>query len=347
MSTIRHIRPVPSTAASGLVARVYEQARRDFALAPPILVHSPIPDLLAGMWCVLRETLVAGALPRPVKEATAAAISRLGRCPYCVDAHTLMLTAAGRGSSARAIAAGRDEAVQDEETRQALAWAAANRSPGAPGLAQPPYPGHAAEMIGTALAFHYINRVAHVFLPDSFFSLPPGTGWANGLVKGLVARVVAGKVKRRYSPGDSLALLPDVSLPADLPWARSDSAIAGAYARFATSVDAAGRDALSEGVRDLVLSRLAAWVGADPGLGNAWLEEALAELPDEDRAAGRLALLIAFASYRVDGPTVAAYRVRYPEDRHLVGAVAWASYVAARRVGEWLWAEWPEANGSG
>lgn len=347
MSAIRHIRPVPSAAASGLVARVYEQARRDFVLAPPLLVHSPIPDLLAGMWCVLRETLIAGALPRTVKEAVAAAVSRLDRCPYCVDAHTLMLTAAGHGSSARAIAAGRDEAVQDEETRRALAWAAANRSPDAPELAQPPYPRHAAEMIGTALAFHYINRVAHVFLPDSFFSLPPGTRWAQGLMKRIAARVVAGKAARRHPPGDSLSLLPEVPLPADLPWAQSDATVAGAYARFAAAVDAAGRVALSETVRDLIVERLAAWDGGDPGLGNAWLEETLATLPDDEKPAGRLALLTAFASYRVDEPTVAAYRAHDPEDRHLLGAVAWASYVAARRVGEWLWAEWPEANGSG
>jgi AhpD family alkylhydroperoxidase len=274
-------------------------------------------------------------MPRALKETVAAGVSRLNRCPFCVDAHTLMLAAAGHHAAAGAIAAGRD--VEDEAARRLLTWAAAHRSPGSPDLA-PPYPSeHAAEMIGTALAFHYINRVAHAFLPATPYPFPVGNRWAKGLLRRLVSRFFAGSVAKRYPPGDSLALLPDVELPSDLPWAAADPVIAGAYARFAASVDAAVQGALPERVQDLVLSRLETWDGADPGLGLGWLEEAVADLPAQDQPAGRLALLTAFASYRVDDGVIAAYRARYPEDRQVVGAVCWASYVTARRVGLWLW----------
>ncbi|HYG64687.1 MAG TPA: carboxymuconolactone decarboxylase family protein [Thermoanaerobaculia bacterium] len=341
MNGIRHIRPVSPAAASGLVARVYDQARRDFNVAPPIVLHSPVPDLLAGMWCVLRESVIAGRVPRALKEALAAGVSRLNRCPFCIDAHTLMLAAAGQQAAAAAIAAGREEEVEDDATRRLLAWAAAHRSPGSPELA-PPFPpplssDNTAEMIGTALAFHYINRAAHVFLPETPYPLQVGNGWAKGLLRRGASRVFARSVTRSYTPGDSLALLPDVELPPDLPWAAADPVIAGTYARFAASVDAAVQGALPDAVRDLVVARLTAWDGADPGLGMGWLEEAVADLSKEDRPAGRLALLTAFASYRVDDSTVAAYRTRYPEDRQLVGAACWASYVAARQVGLWLW----------
>ena len=77
MTGIRYLQPVPPAAATGLVAAVYSQAEREFGLLPPIPLHSPVPRLLAGAWCVLRESLLAGQVPRPVKEALAAAISRL------------------------------------------------------------------------------------------------------------------------------------------------------------------------------------------------------------------------------------------------------------------------------
>jgi AhpD family alkylhydroperoxidase len=338
MTGIRHLHPVPPESATGLVARVYAQARRDFGLLPPIPLHSQDPALLAGMWAVLRETLVAGSVPRPVKEAVAAAVSRRNRCPYCVDAHSLMLVAAGRRGVAREIAAGREGEIRDEDLRRAVAWAAASRSPGAPELASPPFPAeHAAEMIGTAAAFHYINRMAHVFLPDSPFPLPPGTGWAKGLVMRLAAGRFAPGLLRRYTPGDSLALLPDAELPPELPWARSNPSVSGAYARFAAVVDGLSREALPAPVRDLLAARVEAWDGADPGLGRGWLEEAVAALPEEERPAGRLVLLTALASYQVDDGVIAAFRARHPEDRHLLGAVSWASFIAARRVGRWLW----------
>ncbi|HVS00556.1 MAG TPA: carboxymuconolactone decarboxylase family protein [Thermoanaerobaculia bacterium] len=336
MTGIRHLHPVPPESATGLVAQVYAQARRDFGLLPPIPLHSPDPPLLAGMWAVLRETLVAGQIPRPIKEAAAAAISRLNRCPYCVDAHSLMLVAAGQRTAAREIVAGRESSVQDEDLRRAVAWAAASRSPGAPELANRPFPEHAAELVGTAAAFHYINRMAHVFLPDSPFPLPPGTGWAKGLVMRLVAGRFAPGLTRGYTSGDALSLLPEVELPAGLPWARSNPAVAGAYARFASAVDSLAREALSTQVRDLVVARVDSWNGADPGLGRGWLEEAVAALPEEDKPAGRLTLLTALASYQVDDGIVAAFRVRHSEDRHLLGAVSWASFIAARRVASWL-----------
>jgi len=148
-------------------------------------------------------------------------------------------------------------------------------------------------------------------------------------------------------PGASLALLEPADLPADLPWARGNPSVAGAFARYAAEVDAAVQNALHESVRERVLERLEAWDGTDPGLGgldSKELDTALAGVPPEERAAGRFALLTALASYRVDGAVVAAYRARYPTDTQLLGAAAWVSYVSARRVGQWLWEALPASH---
>jgi hypothetical protein len=123
--------------------------------------------------------------------------------------------------------------------------------------------------------------------------------------------------------------------------------VAGAFARFAVVVEESVQDALHESVRERVLERLEAWDGTDPGLGGLGPEEldaALAGVPAEERAAGRLALLTALASYRVDGAVVAAYRAWLPTDAQLLGAVSWVSYVSARRVGRWLWEALPASH---
>src|SRR6185295_8267483 len=300
MPEIRYLHPVSPEAATGLVAEVYSQARREFGLLPPIPLHSPVPRLLAGAWCVLRETLVTGQVARPVKEALAAEISRLNRCPYCIDAHTLMLEAAGERDAAQALAGKNSSALRDERLREVVAWGAAHRSPGAAELSRPPFPAaDTGEMIGTAMAFHYINRMAHVFLPESPYPLPSAFHWAKGWIRKLAAGRFAALVSARRVPGESLALLEPAELPADLPWARGNPYVAGAFARFAAAVEEAGQDALPEGVRERIVERLAAWDGTDPGFGGLG-EEELEGIPGEERAAGRLALLTAFASYRVD-----------------------------------------------
>ena len=87
---VRYVRPVRPEEATGLVAAVYCQLERDFQLLAPITLTSPLPSLLAASWTVLRETLVAGGVPRLEKELVAEAVSKANVCPYCVAAKNLL-----------------------------------------------------------------------------------------------------------------------------------------------------------------------------------------------------------------------------------------------------------------
>ena len=51
--TLHHVQAVKYNAAEGLVADVYEQMRRDLAVAPPFTLHSPLPQVMAGVWSIL------------------------------------------------------------------------------------------------------------------------------------------------------------------------------------------------------------------------------------------------------------------------------------------------------
>ena len=137
---IRYIQPVAMNSTEGLVARVYPQIKKEFgALVEPFTLHSPSPELLAGAWSAGRESLLVGSVRREVKEAVAATVSRINQCPYCVDAHTIMLNAISARNSAEAIIHQRDDQIRDAEMRSIVNWAAATRSPGAKILLSPPF----------------------------------------------------------------------------------------------------------------------------------------------------------------------------------------------------------------
>ena len=93
---IKYIHTIPVGTAEGLVAQAYSQIKREMAGVPePFLIHSPSPTLLAGVWSMFRESLVAGQVRRGLKEVAAATISQINQCPWCVEAHTLALHATG------------------------------------------------------------------------------------------------------------------------------------------------------------------------------------------------------------------------------------------------------------
>ena len=120
-------------------------------------------------------------------------------------------------------------------------------------------------------------------------------------------------------------------------WAEPNPAVAGAFARFAAVVEQAGASALAPTVRDIVYHHIQAWTGQDPGLSRNWVEQAIRGHDEATQAAARLALLTALASHQIDEQVVLTFRAHQPGDEALVGALAWASFTAARRIGAWLW----------
>ncbi|HET9139996.1 carboxymuconolactone decarboxylase family protein [Actinophytocola sp.] len=321
LNDTRHIRVVKRRHASGLVAEVYRQVERDFKmLAPPVALHSAAPDTMAASWMILRETLlVQGVADRASKEAVATGVSEANSCPYCADVHGMTMAAIP------------DPAGSD---RDLLAkWA--RESATAAGAGVPPFPPEqAAELVGTAVAFHYYNRMVNVFLRES-----PFPSHVPESAKPKARKVLGGVLRpseRGPAAGDSVDLLP-AGAPADgLCWTHPNAVISEAFARAYTAIDIAGTRSVPDSVRGLVHDRLALWDGQAPGISRSWLHEAVAGLPEADAAAGRLALAIALASYQVDESLIDAYRATGPGDGELVELAAWASMAAARRISTWL-----------
>ncbi|MER7707815.1 hypothetical protein ABTX81_33595 [Kitasatospora sp. NPDC097605] len=328
---VRYVPTVPFGEAAGDTARVYRELERDFGvLAPPVALHAPVPELLSACWLTLRETMLAeGRASRTAKEAVAAAVSAGNRCPFCTTVHGTMLDSLSlrpvprrrAGRAGRAADGG--PAAGEPAAEDLAAWTAVG--------GEPPFPPELLpELAGTALCLQYLNRVVNIFLGPQ--PLPPNApGQALGPVLKVLVGLMRGSVRSAAAPGTSLSLLPPAPLPADLDWAADDPRIADALARAAAAVDRVGEALVPGPVREVVAAEVAGWDGADPGLGRAWLDRPLGELPPAERPVGELALLTALASYRVDERVVTAARTAGAGGREILAAASWAALLAARR----------------
>jgi hypothetical protein len=257
----------------------------------------------------------------------------MNTCPYCFDIHAAMLHSFDAPEMAEALLQGRDFA--NEETRKIAQWAAATMTPGAEILTAPPFTREEAPQIaGTAICFHYLNRMVNVFLDPIPLS---GLSWMKGPMSRMSGSMMRPRLSsQRVVPGRFLNGAPDVPLPAEFGWAATEPNIAEGILRFVAAAEEAGRESVDPRVRECVLERITAWRGESPGLGRGWLEEALSGLEESLKPAARLALLTAFASYQVDKGVVESFRVYSPYDRDLINLTSWASFSAVRRIASWL-----------
>ncbi|MEV4010788.1 carboxymuconolactone decarboxylase family protein [Nonomuraea angiospora] len=312
----RYVTPVQPQAATGRVAQVYAQLADDFGMArmAVFLTLSPAPDVLAATWAMLRESLLAGNAPRTGKEVVALGVSMANRCPFCVAAHTTLLHATGDHRLAETIAAG--GTPDDPEHAALLAWATSRRGGARIGR----------EHIGTALTFHFINRMASALLTEN---LLPANLQKSRLVRSVGGRVMARTVRRRLLSGASLPLVADLPARPEPAWGAGTS-VGAAYAAL-RAAGAAGGELLGDAARAAVADTVAAWDGEHPPMGGAWLDGPLAEVPAGERAGARLALLAALAPYRVTDADVAAWRGSRP-DEDLVRLCAFGAASAMERM---------------
>ncbi len=333
---IKYIQPVKPNSAQGLVAEVYAQIKQDFgAVTEPFLIHSPLPKLLSGAWMVCREAGLVGIVPREIKEAIAVAVSQTNKCPYCVDTHTIMLNAMGHKEVAETISSGRYSHIPGIELQRIVEWSMATTAPKSLALRVPPFSQQQApEIIGTAVFFHYINRMATVLLGDTL--LPFNQRWLKSPLKQVSIRMFSKAIIKPKEAGSSLQFLPKADLPNDLRWAKPAPNIARAYACFSMAIEEAGEYALPQTVRSFIQEEIDDWRGETSELRLAWSEDAISRLDEPYQAAADLALLAALSPHKVDEKLVLDFKRHFPENEKLVGALSWASFIAARKIGTWL-----------
>src|SRR6267143_2981947 len=231
-SLIRYVHPLESPSDEPVRRQIVEE----FGFLPaPLLVHAAVKELLPASWMILRETTLTGIVPRAVKEALSLMVSHVNRCPFCEDTHTMTLLGLRRPELVHAMVPDEWNRLGDPQIARILRWVTENSKAREPGAIRPeaPFsPEEAAEIIGTVVLFHYLNRVANVFLAESPLPGPRRIpGW-NRAGRWLGGRVFEGLFERSLLPGESFQFLPEAILAPDLAWARANPHVAGAFARF-------------------------------------------------------------------------------------------------------------------
>ncbi|GAA3865799.1 carboxymuconolactone decarboxylase family protein [Streptomyces sedi] len=331
---VRYVATVPPERATGAVAAVYGQARSELGrLVEAVTMFSAAPELLVANWVAFRETLLAtGHAPRLAKEALAATVSRLNECPYCVDAHTVMLYGGGASAFATGLLDGVAVDDLDPAYRELSRWAGsgmteAGASPTPFSAAQTP------EFVGVWQYFHFLNRAINVLVEGSFL---PGAGRTLRVARRVGGRAMASRVAATNPPGLAAGLVrAPRPLPSELGWARSNPPVADAFAQLHGAVEASATAATTDAIRRLVGDVVGDWRGDPLGLSGAWVDSLVEPLPSDERPAARLALLTALAPYRVTGAEVREFRATHPADDALLGLVAWSALLAARRITGW------------
>jgi AhpD family alkylhydroperoxidase len=313
--TYRFFTPAPPAAATGRTAQVYRQLREDFlGPLPTFQALSPVPEIQAATWALMREALLAGSTSRVEREVVASTVSRSNRCRFCVDAHVTLLHALGEHGLAEVIARG--GTPPQARLAELTAWATASRTPRAAGWSSRYGP----QLTGTLLAFHFINRIVSALLaPD----LLPGGVQRFPAVRSVAGRVCGRAVREPREPGRSLPLLGAATT--------ADDPVGVAYAALRDAA-AQGGDLLSGLARRTVAATVRWEDGRHPADAAAWAGELTRELPATDRVGTRIALLAAFAPAAIGMGDVGLWRLSRPADADLVRLVAYGAITATEHI---------------
>lgn len=316
--SVHHVSTRPPKDKQSLANEVFEQMRREFFMASPFTLHASVPETLAAVWVLIRETLMCGNAPRGRKEIIASGVSKANRCPFCEDAHRAAVIAS-RTSDAR------------------LAyWSEATGQASHPALKTLPFDTCQAEYIGTVVGFHYLNRVVSVFLDDKMMPVPafldrPASFMARIMMGGMLRKAAQNR------PGQALHLIPDIPRtdawrPA---WASQNRSISEAISGWAAVNEYLAEIYLSSEVTESVGPVIDDWNGGEIYNEPDWLGRRRPRVADIHIPAVDLALMTAMAPFRITEAAVENVIKSGLSAEQVLIIVAWAAQRAARRAGDW------------
>lgn len=319
---VRFVAPMMSYEKGVLSDQVIGQMRRDFMVAAPFIAHTPVPELFAASWLVIRESLLVGN-ERTLKEQIAVAIASHNECPFCVTAHRAAVLAAG-------------ETAESTQIDLLVEWVRFHSVAQEPRAKLPaPFSTHDnTELFSTAVAFQYLTRVVCVLLEEKMMPLP---NFMSGAGNCMAKMMMGGMLKKPSVPGAALELLPE---PPDNAgwrpeWAKQDTRIEQTLATWSYTIDQVAAVHFPHTFLDRLATELRTWDGQTILLNNTETVQSLKQdLPENLHNAVELGLNIGTAAYRVTDQQISQFRSDGNSDACLVALVSWCSAQAAQRFGD-------------
>jgi hypothetical protein len=336
VQTMRYVSVVPARQATGLTRRVYEMIREDFFRNGSLTSRSRVPDLMAAIWTLGRESmLVEDRVDRTTKDAMSALLSQINDCTYCEDMLISLVHAAGDHEAAGDIFEGTGFDASSELLRRRLEWLRSVATACEDDIPETPFTEEQMpEIIGTLMGMTDINRFSHVVMEDS----PVGTPFGLRSIKAWALRAFGAELRvtrsRPLVPGRALELLPPAELPLDMRWAEPNPRVAAAVSRWVTTVEREGAKVVSPEARQVVHEALSRWNGEVMPLSGGWIDDEVGGLAGRDESIARLAVVLAKAPYRVTGKMVADVMDEERDEERFVRILAWSSFATARRFAQ-------------
>lgn len=260
---IKYIGTVKNVGAVQAVQDVYSELKCDMGdVVEPMSLHAIVPELLEGIWDVCREvTVVAGKMSRREKEAIGAAVSESNKCTYCVDAHTVMLIGLNDAITATAIEEHNPALIKDRNLRSLVKWGLESRNFKSVIVKFPPFIDMAApEAIGTAVLFHYLNRMVTAFLGPTV--LPINIGFLKGVLKKMSAKHFKSALESKKEP--KVFFYPSSrSWKIKFPWSELNPQVERVFSVYYELLNKRVEPVIPLIVRQFLMKNIACWDGND------------------------------------------------------------------------------------
>lgn len=94
--TMLRVKLVKAEDGNNKVNEVFEDIRINFGMIPNLFkAYALRPEILEATWNRVKAVMVAGELPRQLKEMIAVVVSKVNGCQYCINAHSAALKMMG------------------------------------------------------------------------------------------------------------------------------------------------------------------------------------------------------------------------------------------------------------
>ena len=233
---IKHIKYIRKNKAQGKLKELYKHIELNFGkLAEPFVLHSLNEELTAGVWTMLYEIiLVEGKIKRSLKEAIAISVSEINKCVYCVDAHSIIIFGTEKALQNNISTIKKGKTVPKTKKDKTILWAFKNLGFDSPIILNPPFSQEEApEIIGTAVLFHYINRMVNLFARDTPL---PSTKMRGALISFASNFIFAKAIRKKKTKGESLMFIDKDIREDNFEWAGQSPEIQKAFPYFKTEI---------------------------------------------------------------------------------------------------------------
>ncbi|MDX1684238.1 MAG: carboxymuconolactone decarboxylase family protein, partial [Saprospiraceae bacterium] len=300
----------------------YDAMIKDYVLGPPFMLHAVNPPLMSASWILVRESLIVkGHVNRLTKEAIAGGVAISNQCPFCVEAHINM--SGGKTSY---------------EDRRLFDWSKHHYDVDHEIIKNPPFgKEEAPEILGTVLAFHYINRMVSAFVTDYPLPLPDFLAFMKPVISSFF-KMTASKnlINVRAQPGEFPEKLPMKGISAQFAWSLRSPYIGTSFTSFNYIIAQHGQHVIPDNVRQRTIEFFQNWNGEQYGVSNQWLIQATEGFSDVNREIAQLVLLSGIQAYKISEARLFKLRNMGISDHDLVTITAWGAWQAVKKINSWI-----------